>query len=39
MAKLNAVDKGEEGRILDGGFLKDLRAHPEYPFAKCSTKG
>lgn len=38
MAELNSVDKGEEGRILVGGFLKDLVEHPEYPFPKRSTK-
>lgn len=32
MAKLNALDKGEEGRILAGGVLTAYKEHPEYPF-------
>lgn len=32
MAKLNSLDKGKDGRILDLKFLKGAEDHPEYPF-------
>lgn len=34
MAALNALDKGEDGRIFIGGILKGIEVHPEYPFNK-----
>lgn len=37
MAQLNGLDKGEEGRILVGGPLKDFEDHPEYPFTEVET--
>lgn len=33
MAELNALDKGEKGRMFVGGLLKGIEDHPEYPFA------
>ncbi|KAJ8942646.1 hypothetical protein NQ318_013359 [Aromia moschata] len=30
--KLNALDKGEQGRIFDFLFFKGVTKHPEYPF-------
>lgn len=38
MAELNALDKGEEGRILVGGVLREFENHPEWPFAKTNAK-
>ena len=38
MDQLNALDKGQEGRILTAGFAKELEAHPEYPFPKTSPE-
>lgn len=32
MAALNALDKGEDGRMFIGGILKGIEVHPEYPF-------
>lgn len=33
IAELNALDKGEKGRMFVGGLLKGIEDHPEYPFA------
>ncbi|PSN52813.1 Alcohol dehydrogenase [NADP(+)] [Blattella germanica] len=32
MAAINKLDQGPEGRILDFGFFKGIKEHPEYPF-------
>lgn len=32
MAALNALDRGEDGRMFIGGILKGIEVHPEYPF-------
>lgn len=33
MAELNALDRGENGRMFRVGLLKGIEDHPEYPFA------
>lgn len=37
MAKMNELDKGEEGRIFDFRFFKGVEDHPDYPFKKSDT--
>lgn len=32
MNKLDALDRGEEGRIFDFVFFKGAEKHPQYPF-------
>ncbi|PNF26431.1 Alcohol dehydrogenase [NADP(+)] [Cryptotermes secundus] len=32
MASLDKLDQGSAGRILDFGFFKGIKNHPEYPF-------
>lgn len=32
LEKLNALDRGEEGRIFDFFFFKGAEKHPHYPF-------
>lgn len=33
LAKLDALDRGEKGRVFDFRFFKGVETHPEYPFA------
>lgn len=34
MASLDKLDQGSDGRIIDFGFFKGIKNHPEYPFQK-----
>lgn len=37
LEKLNALDRGEEGRIFDFFFFKGAEKHPQYPFKQRLT--
>lgn len=38
LEKLNALDRGEDGRIFDFFFFKGAEKHPHYPFKHLLTK-